>query len=599
MQLSLDLSSLAHAYQSGAQDPLQVIDTLYAHLARSPHASVFIHEVPHADAQQAAKAVMARRARGEALPLYGVPFAVKDNLDVQGLPTTAGCPAFAHEAPHSATVVSRLLDAGAILIGKTNLDQFATGLVGTRSPYGVPENPFDARYVPGGSSSGSAVAVARGFCSFALGTDTAGSGLVPAAFNPNVGLKPTRGMLSAAGVLPACRSLDCVSVFALTVDDAAEIAKLAASHDRHDPYGRPEAREWDPRPGLLPPRLRVAVPPDEQLVLDDDEARALFESALHALEARGASTQRVDFTPFARAGALLYGGPWVAERLEAAGELLASAPGELHAVTRSILEGAQRHRASELFDALHELERLRALVEPLWREIDVLLVPTAPGCYTRAQIEAEPLAWNARLGTYTNFVNLLDLCALAVPAGMRSDGLPFGVTLIARRGRDALLSSIGRVLHAGLTRTLGATERPNPAPPPVPTRGSGRALLAVVGAHLSGQPLHHQLIDRGARLVVATRCAPRYRLFALPTTPAKPGLLRVAPGETGGAIELEVYELADEALGSFLRMVSSPLCLGTVELEDGSSVLGFLCESAATQGQRDITELGGWRAFLR
>jgi allophanate hydrolase len=541
---------------------------------------------------------MTRRERGEPMRLYGVPFAVKDNFDVHGLPTTAACPAFAHEATRSATAVERVLAEGAILIGKTNLDQFATGLVGTRSPYGVPENPFDARYVPGGSSSGSAVAVARGLCAFALGTDTAGSGRVPAAFNNVVGLKPTRGMISAAGVVPACRSLDCVSVFALTVDDAAEVAEVMSGFDAADPYARPEAADWDPRPGLAPPHVRFAVPQSDQLVLDDDEGRRLFEDATHALQSRGGRMRELDFTPFARTGALLYGGPWVAERLEATAELLASAPDELHAVTRSVLESAHRHRAADAFDALHELERLRAAVEPLWRDTDVLVVPTAPGHYTLAQIEAEPLAWNARLGTYTNFVNLLDLCALAVPAGMRTDGLPFGVTLIARRGRDALLSSVGRVLHATLARTLGATGQPMREPTALPVRESGRALLAVAGAHLSGQPLNRQLTDLGARLVRVTRSAPCYRLYALPTTPPKPGLVRVTAGSEGRAIELEVYELSDEGLGSFLRLVPAPLCLGTVELEDGANVLGFLCESSASAGQRDISSFGGWRAFL-
>jgi allophanate hydrolase len=598
MQPFLDLQTLARAYDRGSQTPLDVIDAVYARLARTPHGGVFIHEVPHLDARRAAKAVMERHERGEVMRLYGVPFAVKDNLDVAGMPTTAACPAFSHEAVRSATVVTKLLSEGAILIGKTNLAQVATGLVGTRTPYGVPENPFDARYVPGGSSSGSAVAVARGFCSFALGTDTAGSGRVPAAFNNVVGLKPTRGMVSAAGVVPACRSLDCVSVFALTVDDAAEVAHAITGFDADDPYARPEAREWDPRPGLAPPHLRFAVPRSDQLVLDDDEGRRLFEDAAHVLQSRGGRMREVDFTPFARAGALLYGGPWVAERLEAAGELLASAAGELNAVTRTVLEGAHRHRAADTFDALHELERLRAATEPAWRDVDVLVVPTAPGQYTLAQVEAEPLAWNARLGTYTNFVNLLDLCALAVPAGMRSDGLPFGVTLIAPRGRDALLASIGRVLHAELGRTLGATDQPMPAPSAVPVRQTGRALLAVVGAHLSGQPLNRQLSERGARLVRTARTAPNYRLYALPTTPPKPGMVRVGAGGEGRAIELEVYELSDEALGSFLRLVPGPLCIGTIALDDGAEVLGFLCESAATAGQRDISTYGGWRAFL-
>jgi allophanate hydrolase len=598
MQHSLDLDTLSAGYASGAYTPLEVIERIAAHHARTPSAGVFITETfaqAHADAQ----AVIARRARGETLPLYGIPFAVKDNIDVAGTQTTAACAAFAYRAERSAPIVERLIAAGAVMIGKTNLDQFATGLVGVRSPYGIPENPFDARYICGGSSSGSGAAVARGLCSFALGTDTAGSGRVPAAFNNIVGLKPTRGMLSTRGVVPACRSLDCVSVFALTVDDAATVASVMAGFDAEDPYARREAKTWDPRPGAAPPRFRFVVPEATQRVFDDAESPLLFDQAVLAFERAGGSAREVDFTPFRKAGALLYEGPWVAERLEASSALLGRDPHAFDPAVRAIFESAAPYEAGDVFAGMRDLSALRNAVDALWNEVDFLLVPTVPGHYRIDQVLADPLALNARLAVYANFVNLLDLCALAIPAGFRGNGLPFGVTLIARRGRDALLASIGRGLHHALVPTLGALGTPQPALRERPLRSGERAQLAVVGAHLSGEPLNRELTDLGARLLCATHTAPRYRLFALPTTPPKPGLRRVHEGEAGAAIELEVWELDNAQLGPFMRGVRAPLCIGTVELQDGSSVLGFLCESAATAGQRDISSFGGWRAFRR
>jgi allophanate hydrolase len=598
MQFSLDLQTLARAYADTTLTPLDVIDALAARAASSPLEGVFI-EALWADARVAASDVMARRARGESMRLYGIPFAIKDNIDLVSVNTTAACPAFAYRAERSARVVERLVAEGAIPVGKTNLDQFATGLVGTRSPYGIPKNPFDARYISGGSSSGSAVAVARGLCSFALGTDTAGSGRVPAAFNNVVGLKPTRGMLSTRGVVPACRSLDCVSVFALTVDDAAEIGHLLAGFDAHDPYARVESNQWDPRPGALPPHFRFAVPAPFHLTLDDQDSRTLFAHAVAVAAQVGGTGREIDFAPFSKAGALLYDGAWVAERLEAAGALFEHDRDALNPAVRTIFETALPYRATDAFSALHELFALRNTVDPIWNDIDFLIVPSAPAIYPIERVLAEPIALNARLGIYANFVNLLDLCALAIPAGFRPDGLPFGITLIARRGRDALLASVGRALHAALVNTLGATGHAMPALPELPVRAGESAMLAVVGAHLSGEPLNRELTDLGARLVRSTRTSARYRLFALPTTPPKPGLVRVADGQAGGAIELEVWELSNAALGHFMRGVRMPLCIGTVELEDGSQVLGFLCEGTAVEGQREITSFGGWRAFRK
>ncbi|HEX4355510.1 MAG TPA: allophanate hydrolase [Polyangiales bacterium] len=596
--IDLDLSSLERAYASG-MTPLQVIDAIYARLEAQPHAGVFISEVAHADARAAAERVLARKAAGETLRLFGVPFAVKDNIDVAGLETTAACPAFAYRATENAAVVDRLIAEGAIVIGKTNLDQFATGLVGVRSPYPIPENPFSAAHVPGGSSSGSAVAVSRGFVSFSLGTDTAGSGRVPAAFNNIVGLKPTRGMLSARGVVPACRSLDCVSVFALSVDDAASIAKLMGGFDAADPYSQPSADRWEPRAGMCPPRFRFAVPAASDLVIDDAPARSLFEAAIAATAAIGGSAVELSLAPFNETAALLYHGPFVAERLEACAALLERDPEAFHPVVREIVTGAKRFSALDAARGYASLSRLRTQCQALLRGVDFLLVPSASLFPRVADVLADPIAINSELGRYTNFVNLLDLCALAIPAGMRSDGLPFGITLIAKAGRDALLASVARVLHPRLANTVGAFGRPLTAAAPIeaPADLPGRARIAVVGAHLSGEPLNHELTDLGARLVASARTAPRYRFYALATTPPKPGLIAADGG--GHSIELEVWELDDDAFGQFVKRIPGPLGVGAIELETGTHVQGFLCESVAVAGAPEISQFGGWRAYRR
>lgn len=593
---SLHLSALAEAYASGACTPLSVIDAIYAQLATHPQPALFITLLSHAEARAAARAVMERQAHGEALPLYGVPFAVKDNIDVAGLDTTAACPAYAYRPARSAFVVERLIRDGAIAIGKTNLDQFATGLVGVRSPYGIPANPFDAERVPGGSSSGSAVAVALGLCSFALGTDTAGSGRVPASFNNLIGLKPTRGMLSTRGMVPACRTLDCVSVFALTVDDATTVAQRMAAYDADDPYAEPESARWDPRPVEPPASFRFAVPAEDDLALPDSSARELWIAGLQAIRALGGASGDVSLRPFHDTAALLYHGPVVAERLEATAKLLAEKPSELHPVIREIVSSATRYSAAHLQHAQTELRRLRRVCHAALADFECLVVPSTPLFPRIAEVLADPVRINTELGRYTNFVNLLDLCALAIPAGMRADGLPFGITLIAKHGRDAWLAGLGRRLHANLSRTLGATGQPLPALEPARAADSELAKLAVVGAHLSGQPLNRELTELGARLFGAGRTKPDYALYALSTTPPKPGLVRVAAG-SGKAIELEVWELTHEALGKFLQNVRGPLCIGTVELESGEKVHGFLCESIATDGAHDITAFGGWRAY--
>ncbi len=541
----------------------------------------------------------------EPAPLRGLTFAIKDNIDLAGMPTTAGCREFAYTPERSAMVVERLLGAGAIPLGKTNLDQFATGLVGVRSPYGVPVNPFNRAYVPGGSSSGSAVAVAAGLCDFALGTDTAGSGRVPAAFNNLVGLKPTRGLLSTRGVVPACRSLDCVSIFTRTVAESARVLAVAAAFDAADPFSRaampPVADEaWPPR---------VGVPRADQLeFFGNRDAASLFTAAVDRWRAWGATLVEVDFAPFHDAARLLYEGPWVAERYAAIRSFIEAQPEALHPVTRKIIESARSLTAVDVFEASYRLASLRRRAEVVWSDIDVLFTPTAGTIYTLAEVEADPIRLNSNLGYYTNYLNLLDLCALAVPAGFLPNGLPWGVTLVAPAFCD------DRVLRLG-ARFLG--EAPTVASPQNGPRSGGTpaagnregdrsvatpnqvARLAVCGAHLSGLPLNHQLSSLGARLVRATRTAPTYKLYALPgTAPPKPGLVRVAEGEGGASIEIEVWELSHAAYGRFVAQIPAPLGVGTITLEDGSTVQSFLCESLAVRDARDVTSFGGWRAFL-
>jgi allophanate hydrolase len=530
-----------------------------------------------------------RRARDvdPGLPLAGVPFAVKDNIDVAGMPTTAGCSAYSYAPARTATVVQRLLDAGAILIGKTNLDQFATGLVGVRSPYGACSSVFDARYISGGSSSGSAVAVAKGLVAFALGTDTAGSGRVPAAFNSLVGVKPTRGLLSTAGVVPACRSLDCVSIFAADAAMAERVWRVAQGADAADPFSR------TPSPGAgaapwLPGPFRFGVPGDEELeFFGDPETPELYRKAIARLEALGGTRVTIDFGPFRDAAALLYSGPWVAERYAAVGEFVDAHPDAVHPVVGQIIRGAASKSAADAYRGLYRLAELKSAAAAQWAGIDLLLLPTAGTIYTKDAVEADPIRLNTNLGYYTNFVNLMDLAAVAVPAGFRRDGLPFGVSLIGPAFSDAALLA----LASRYERSRGSS-----APPPGDAPGC--ILVAVVGAHLTGQPLNRQLTERGARLVQACRTSPEYRFYALAnTTPPKPGLLR-EPGFEGPGIALEIWAVPSHHFGSFVAGVPPPLGIGSVQLDTGEWVKGFICEPAAIPGATEITAHGGWTNYL-
>lgn len=527
-------------------------------------------------------------------PLAGLRFAAKDNIDAAGLPTTAGCAPFAYAPGAHATVVHKLLQAGASLVGKTNLDQFACGLNGTRSPYGAVPNTFNAAYVSGGSSSGSAHVVASGEVDFSLGTDTAGSGRVPAGLNNIVGLKPSKGLISAHGVVPAAQSVDCVSIFARTVGLAAQVLHAAMGHDALDPFSRKLHMTSAP----LPAAFRFGVP-TELPFFGDAVAEAAFAQAITRLRALGGTPVAVDFTPLAQAAALLYESALVAERYAAIRPFFDAKEAEVMEPVRGIIASGRAYSAADLVDAQVQLRALGQRAAAMWGDIDVLLVPTAPTHYTIAAMQADPVALNRNLGAYTNFVNLLDYAALSVPASIRPDGLPFGITLIGPCASDWQLAELGQRFHHSTGLTQGATGQSLPAPVSIPgLQPQATVKVAVVGAHLSGMPLNSQLTERGARLVGTTSTAPHYRFYALPgTTPPKPGLVRVADG-TGGAIALEIWEMPVAQYGSFVALIPPPLGIGTLALADGSSVQGFVCEALATHGAQDITHLGGWRAYI-
>ncbi|WP_454874513.1 allophanate hydrolase [Paraburkholderia xenovorans] len=615
----MTVKGLLAAYAAGRLTPTEAVTAALARIDAIDRPEVWILRVPAADLRARAKALeVLYEAQGSAvfeqLPLFGVPFAVKDNIDVAGLSTTAACEPFAYTPDASAFAVQRLVDAGAILLGKTNLDQFATGLVGTRSPYGAVRHAGSPLYVSGGSSSGSAVAVAAGCVAFSLGTDTAGSGRVPAGFNGLVGLKPSLGLVSKRGVVPACRSLDTISVFAHDVDDAWRVLNEIACFDSLDGYSRKV-----PALGLLRAAPRVGVP--EQLEFYGDTAASqAFSSALDTLTTHlHLSTQPIDFEPLKAVSALLYDGPWVAERRAALGTFFETHHEAIDPVVAKVIGKAEQFNAADAFNGQYALADLKRHAEALFETIDILIVPTTPTHPLIADVKANPVELNSQLGYYTNFVNLLDLCALAVPCQRRSDGLPAGVTLIAPSGADRRLAELGariQALFAGATEAASAgntSEAANASEAASAAAASTAALiqplpfqeptltLAVVGAHLRGQPLNWQLQEAGARFVEATHTAPGYRLYALANTqPPKPGLVR-AMQQQGRPIAIELWEVPLRSFGKFVADVPAPLGIGTLELASGHSVKGFICEPSAVgddSGALDITSFGGWLAYL-
>ncbi|SDA93941.1 allophanate hydrolase [Mesorhizobium qingshengii] len=592
-EIRFDIGSLHAAYARGVT-VAAMIDAVHARIAAADDPGIFLHLAGRADMLAQAQKLGPFDPEGK--PLWGVPFAVKDNIDVAGMPTTAACAEYAYVPDKDATVVAHLKAAGALVVGKTNLDQFATGLVGVRTPYPIPRNAIDASLVPGGSSSGSAVATARGIVSFALGTDTAGSGRIPAGLNNIVGLKPTVGALSAAGVVPACRTLDCISVFALTVDDAYAVFGVAAAKDPADAYSRAIKV---PALAARPPVLSVGVPAKGDLeFFGDASMQAGFEAALGLLEKLGCRLVEIPFGDFYATANLLYEGAWVAERYAAIRDFMDANEAALHPVTRKIIGGARSLSAADAFMGLYALQAYKAKLASVIASVDLFCVPTAPTHYALEAVLADPIATNSRLGTYTNFVNLLDMCGIAVPTGKRDDGLPMSVTLLAMAGRDWLTAALARDIHAAGGLPLGSTGWAQPGCSPPGERARDEMIdLVVVGAHLSGMPLNGQLSQLGALFSRAARTSAAYRLYALAgQSVPKPGLIRVAEG--GEAVEVEVWRLAADAFGRFVAAIPPPLGIGTIELEDGSSAKGFLVETAGLSGASDISSFGGWRRFV-
>lgn len=589
--IAFTLADWQQTYRDG-QSPAELLHSLRLALSSADNAWIALASEAQLNSQLDALSALLDAANGELskLPLYGVPFAIKDNIDAAGWLTTAACPEFAYSAAADATVVAKLRAAGAILIGKTNLDQFATGLVGTRSPHGAVCNSFNPDYVSGGSSSGSASVVARGLVPFALGTDTAGSGRVPAGFNNIVGLKPSKGWLSNSGLVPACKTLDCISVFALTVSDALAVAQIAGGYDAADPYSRK-----NPNSAMvgMPAKPRLAVPSNPEF-FGDTQNQAVFEQALGKLRELNVQLVEIDFAPFQQLAEQLYYGSWVAERTVAVAGVN---PDHINPVVRGIVAGGHKYSACDAYKAEYIRAELSRKINDILAGFDALVVPTSPTIRSLAEMEAEPVLFNSQFGTYTNFTNLADLSALAVPAGMRADGLPAGITLIAPAWHDQALAAFGQRWQQALNLPLGATGRALPAQVACSSPAPGSVRVAVVGAHLTGMPLNFQLTSRDAVLVEQTTSAATYRLYALPgTVPPKPGLARVS--EDGAAIIVELWDIPQARFGEFVAEIPTPLGIGNLQLADGRWVKGFICEPYALDGARDITGFGGWRAFI-
>ena len=596
LPMFLDLTSLKQAYADGLS-PLALVEEVLARIGASDDPAVFITKTPADALRAAARELIARAPSANSLPLWGVPFAVKDNIDVAGLPTTAACPAFAYHPEKDARVVARLKAAGALVIGKTNLDQFATGLNGTRSPHGAPRSVFDKTYVSGGSSSGSAVAVASGLASFALGTDTAGSGRVPAAFNNLVGIKPTPGLVPNVGVVPACRAVDVVTVFAGTVGDGVAVRKVMEGYDAADPFSKTAKPIQLPTSGL-----KVGVlAHSEREFFGNAAYEALYDVSIERAEALGAQIVEFDYAPFRQAAELLYNGPWVAERLAAVKGFFATNSEDFDPTVRSIIAGAVAYSAVDAFEGFYRLEALRQLTLKEWEKVDMLMLPTSPTTYTVEAMLADPVTKNGHFGRYTNFANLFGYAAIAVPAGFDGDDhLPSGVTLFGPSFSDDALAPFADALHRSVTCGMGKdknAERPEASS--VALSDDGLVPIVVVGAHLSGMPLNHELTGPGGRLAKTCRTAGDYLLFVLPnTTPPKPGLIR-EPGFIGEGLEVEVWKITPDAFGRFVQNIPAPLGIGKVTLDDGSQVSGFLCEAHAVSGAQEVTALGGWRAYIQ
>ena len=586
--IDLALTSLRSAYEDGSMTIKEVINAVYDRIEAYDDPAVWINLYSREDILAQAESL------SKDLPLYGVPFAIKDNIDSLGFDTTAGCPAYAYAPKEDATVVKKLKEAGALLIGRTNMDQFATGLVGVRSPHGAPRCVFDKDYISGGSSSGSGVAVAAGLVSFALGTDTAGSGRVPAAFNNIVGIKPTKGLLSNSGVVPACKSLDCVSIFATCCADGDFIRSIMEGVDARDPWTRKKKTVHLP---LDKPVLGILTDTEKEFY-GDEGAQALYEEAIERVKSLGWEIKTFDYQPFREAALLLYNGPWVSERTAAVGEFIETHKEDCDPSVAQIVINGPKLSSVDAFNGIYKLQEYKALCDQQFEGLDGLLLPTTPTHYTVSELSEEPIKYNANLGHYTNFVNLLDYAAVAIPAGFR-DGRPWGVTLIGPAFSDASLARLGAKLHETLQvdATVGNTNF-KVLGEFKPTCTAKTVDLAVVGAHLTGMPLNWQLTDRNATLLETTKTAKNYKLYALKdTVPPKPGLAK-NPEFEGEGLEIEIWRLSMEAFGSFTKDVPPPLAIGNVETHDGRHFKSFVCEGFALEEADDITSFGGWRAYM-
>lgn len=587
--MNLQLDVLRQAYRNGDTTPRQLLPTLRDKAAAlNPDYHLFIHLLSVAELEPYLAALDGRDL--DSLPLYGVPFAIKDNIDLAGIPTTAACPDFAYVPERSATIVEQLIALGAIPLGKTNLDQFATGLNGSRSPYGACPNSVLPEYPSGGSSAGSSLAVALGVASFALGTDTAGSGRVPAALNNLLGLKASKGLISTAGVVPACRTLDCVTTFTATAREASQLLALTAKIDPRDEYSRRNP-SWNDGSAFGAPRpFRFGVPRAQDLQFYGCvEGPLLFGDAIDRLKALGGEAVELDLTPFLEAARLLYEGPWVAERYSVAGELMEQNPQAVLPVIRAVLAKAPAVSGVQTFRAQYRLQALKALCDQALEGLDCVLTPTIGRPVTLAELHAEPVLRNSELGYYTNFMNLLDYAAVAVPSGFMANGMPWGVTLFGRVFTDQYLLSVADAMQRQQDTAL---------PTPANVARNDRARIVVCGAHLQGLALNWQLTQRGGRLLETTLSSPDYQLHALASgPPLRPGMVRVKDG--GVAIAVEVWELPSNELGSFLMGIPAPLGLGKVQLTDGRWESGFICEQYGLEGAKDISHLGGWRAYLK
>lgn len=600
LQMSFSVSSLIQAYQSNEFTPSDMVALILEKLKLCEVSNIWIHLASAADLQQRAQCLQKIPVQARAsYPLFGIPFAVKDNIDVAGMPTTAACPDFSYTPTKSAFIVEKLLEAGAIFVGKTNMDQFASGLSGTRSPYGAIANPFNREYISGGSSSGSAVAVACGLVSFALGTDTAGSGRVPAALNNIIGLKPTRGALSNRGIVPACLSLDCPTVFALTCQDAWEVFRVMAIEDRQALFFRKS--QW-PAANIQNTKFTFGVPAsDQRCFFGDEEAEQLFEDAIQAMVHMGGRPVEIDYEPFREAAQLLYEGPWLAERYAAIDKFIETSPDSVHEVTYDVISKGKQHGAVETFQALYRLESLKNAVAPVWDQVDFLLLPTTGTAFTIEAMRSNPIDLNTKLGYYTNFMNLLDLSAWAVPVGFQSNKVPFGVTLVAPAFHECLLGPIAARFHQSRHLPLGYSQLTHPTQPERFKLDAQKCVpIAVFGLHLSEQPLNHQLLELGARFDFAGTTASRYQLFVVDqgTPKARPAAV-ISDWGKGVAIELEVWQMPIENVGKFLVNIPPPLGLGNVLLSSGEVVKGFICEGGtALEGSEEITRFGGWINYI-